>query len=106
MLPMQPSAETVWQFVWRITKRPIRSFGASPLAQSAAAFGINVWCLVLAPLAQFWVVLSVVLLLAQTYNTWLVANQRLGRLAAVLAGLVLLVINVDESQTSAAMNLR
>jgi hypothetical protein len=88
------SGATFWQFVWRISKRPLSWFGASPLAQSAAAFGVNIWCLVIAPLGQFWVILSAVLLLAQAYNTWLVANGRLGKVVSLCVGVFLLLINV------------
>jgi hypothetical protein len=84
--------ETFWQFVWRISKRPL-SVGADPLVQSAAAFGINLWCLVIAVLAQFWVFLSAGLLLAQTYNTWLVAKGRMRRVTALLVGLLLVGTN-------------
>lgn len=91
-MPTPRPPETFWQLVWRVSKRPL-SFGADPLVQSAAAFGINLWCLVIAVLAQFWVFLSAGLLLAQTYNTWLVANGRMRKVTALLVGLVLVGIN-------------
>jgi ribosomal protein L37AE/L43A len=85
--------ETFWQFVWRISKHPL-AHSADPLVQSAAAFGINLWCLVIAVLAQFWVILSAVILLAQTYNTWLVAKGRMRKGKALFVGLLLVSINV------------
>ena len=88
------SQEGFWQFVWRITKRPIRAIGGNPLAQSAAAFGVNIWCLVLAPLGQFWVIFSAVLLLLQTHNTWMAGSGRRGRTFALFFGLILLSLNV------------
>ena len=90
---MHDTQETFWQFIWRITKRPLQAFHGSPLAQSAAAFGINVWCLFLAVLAQFWVLGSAALLLAQTDNTWLVTRGRMSRPVALLIGLMLVVVN-------------
>lgn len=90
---MTDITENFWQFTWRVTKSPLSYLSSSPLAQSAAAFGINVWCLILAVLAQFWVLLSALLLLAQLYNTWLVSKRRMSIFAALLWGLVLLFIN-------------
>ena len=80
---MNHAQETFWQFLWRHTKRPLQAFHGSPRAQSAAAFGINAWCLWLAVLAQFWVFGSAALLLAQTYNTWLVARRQKSRPVAL-----------------------
>ena len=91
---MNAPQETFWQFIKRISAKPAESFGGSPLAQSAAAFGINLWCLVLAVLAQFWVILSAGLLLAQTYNTWLVARGRLDRWTALGVGMLILLVNL------------
>lgn len=85
---------TFWQFIGRVTKAPLANFHGSPLTQSAAAVGINLWCLLLAVLGQFWVFLSALLLLAQFYNTWLVAQHRISRLAALTIGLVILAINL------------
>lgn len=91
---MIESGETFWQFTWRVAKSPLAYFSASPLAQSGAAFGVNLWCLLLAVLAQFWVFLSAVLLLAQFYNTWLVATRQLKPATALFWGLLLVAINV------------
>lgn len=84
--------ETFWQLLWRVLKRPL-SFGADPLIQSFAAVAINLWCLLVAVLAQFWVFFSAGLLLAQAYNTWLVANGRMRMVTALLIGLLLVGIN-------------
>jgi hypothetical protein len=54
---------------------------------------MNVWCLFLAVLAQFWVLGSAVLLLAQTYNTWLVSCGRMNRWIALFVGALLVAIN-------------
>lgn len=69
--------KTFWQFLWEIVKSPKQFMRGNPVAQSAAAFGINVWFLFLV-LAQFWVFGSAALLLSQTYNTWLVSKVRMG----------------------------
>ena len=86
--------ETFWQMVWRISKRPIGAFRSNLMAQSLSAFGLNLWCLVLAVLGQFWVFLSALLLLAQSYNTWLVFNGRMSKLTALAIGLVIVLLNI------------
>ncbi len=91
---MSQTEETFWKFLWRITKSPRQYFNDSPLAQSAAAVGVNVWFLVIAVLAQFWVFLSFFLLLAQFYNTWLVYHGRITIPKAVLIGMVLVIVNL------------
>ncbi len=90
---MNFNTETFWQYTWRIEKSPTKHFASSPLAQSAAAFGVNLWCLFLAVLAQFWVIGSAALLLAQTYNTWLVSKRRLNPWVALFWGLVIVAVN-------------
>jgi hypothetical protein len=91
---MSHPEERFWRFVWRITNRPLKYCDQSPLEQSAAAAGINIWCLALVLLGQLWVFFSAGLLLAQTYNTWLVANGRLSPASAVLWGIVILLVNL------------
>jgi len=86
--------ETFWQMVWRISKRPIGAFRSNLMAQSLAAFGLNLWCLVLAVLGQFWVFLSALLLLAQSYNTWLIFNGRMSKLTALAIGLAIVLLNI------------
>lgn len=86
--------ETLPRFAWRILKAPLSQFSASPLAQSMAAVAINFWCLGLAVLAQFWVILSLLLLLAQFGITWSVARRRLHPLPALLIGVLLVGANV------------
>jgi hypothetical protein len=88
-----PADETFGQFIWRSCKHPLQAFVGSPMAQSAAAFAINVWCLILAPLGQLWVFGSAALLLAQTHNTWSVAAGHRSRALALLIGLILVGIN-------------
>jgi len=90
---MSQTEETFWKFLWRITKSPRQHFNASPLAQSAAAVGVNVWWLVIAVLAQFWVFLSFFLLLAQFYNTWLVYHGRMTVFKALVIGIILVTVN-------------
>ena len=93
--PMEDHQDTTfWQFLGKVAKAPLASFHGSPLTQSAAAVGINLWCLLLAVLGQFWVFLSALLLLAQFYNTWLVAQHRISRFAALALGLLILAINL------------
>jgi hypothetical protein len=87
--------ETFRSFVRRITNRPLKYLDQSPLEQSAAATGINLWCLALVILGQFWVVFSAGLLLAQTYNTWLVANGRMAPPIAILLGALMVLINLS-----------
>jgi phage FluMu protein Com len=90
----EPKPESFRDFLWEAVKHPLYNVGGNPLAQSAAAFGINVWCLVLAVLAQFWVILSAALLLGQLFNTWSVSNGRMARAPGLAIGLVIVVINV------------
>src|SRR5690554_6573483 len=90
---MQNDKQTFWGFFWGIAKSPLAYLHGKPLAQSACASAVNMWCLVLAVLAQFWVFLSFFILLAQTYNTWLVAQKRLSRTKALTIGIGIVTIN-------------
>ena len=81
-------------YLWEVAKHPFYYIGGNPLVQSAAAFGINLWCLVFAVLAQFWVFFSAALLLAQCYITWMVWFRRMGKFVALAIGLALVVINI------------
>ena len=47
--------ENVWGFLWRVSRAPRQHFKGSPLAQSAAAVGVNFWLLWIAVLGQIWV---------------------------------------------------
>ena len=91
---MASTEKTFWQFLWEIVKSPTSFVSGNPVAQSAAAFGINVWFLFLAVLAQFWVLGSAALLLAQTYNTWQVSKRRMSPVAALSIGLILVLVNL------------
>ena len=90
---MDTNRESFWQFVWKVSKSPLKHFKSSPMSQSAAAVGVNFWCLLLAVLAQFWVLFSAILLTAQTYNTWLVLQGRMSSSMALTIGLVIVAIN-------------
>jgi hypothetical protein len=90
---MSTQQETFWDLVWSISKEPLKHLHSKPMLQSAAAVGINLWCLFLAVLAQFWVLLSFFILLAQTYNTWLVYNRQLSPPKALVIGLGIVAIN-------------
>jgi hypothetical protein len=85
--------KTFWQFVWGISKSPLKHLHSQPMIQSAVAVGINMWCLFLAVLAQFWVFLSFFILLAQTYNTWLVFKGKLAPIYALIIGLFIVIVN-------------
>jgi hypothetical protein len=90
---MTKDRETFWQFIKQISRRPLRASYGNALAQSAAAFGLNLWCLILAVLGQFWVFFSAALLLAQTHNTWRVARGRKSIPAALASGFLLVLLN-------------
>ena len=90
---MTKDRETFWQFIKPISRRPLRASYGNALAQSAAAFGLNLWCLTLAVLGQFWVFFSAGLLLIQTYNTWRVARGRMSILDALVFGMLLVLVN-------------
>ena len=90
---MENKSQTFWGFFWGIAKSPMAYLRAEPMAQSACATGINLWCLFLAVLGQFWVFLSFFLLLAQTYNTWLVTKKKLSPAKALTVGVVIVAFN-------------
>lgn len=90
---MTKEGETFWQFLKPISRRPVRASTGTALAQSAAAFGLNLWCLILAVLGQFWVFFSAVLLFIQTYNTWRVAKGRMSIRRALVFGILLVSLN-------------
>ncbi|MDP1932407.1 MAG: hypothetical protein Q8L60_13220 [Gammaproteobacteria bacterium] len=90
---MPTQKQTFWEFFWSIAKSPLAYLHANPLMQSACASGINMWCLFLAVLAQFWVFLSFFILLAQTYNTWLVAQGRISSVRALIIGIGIVIVN-------------
>jgi len=91
---MRQPEETFRSFLSRVTSHPLKYLDQSPLQQSAAATGINLWCLPLIVLGQLFVIPSAGLLLAQTYNTWLVANGRMPPRGAVLLGALIFLFHL------------
>jgi hypothetical protein len=75
------------------------------MEQSVAALGVNVWALPLVLLGQLWVLLSAGLLLAQTWNTWLVRTGEFDRATGLFVGVLLLVIGVGASVLAVRMEL-
>jgi hypothetical protein len=94
MTPRGEERERFLQLFWRVLKRPIPAFAGSALVQSAAAAALNLWCLVLAVLGQFWVIFSAVLLVGQTYNTWRVAHSLTTIPSALFTGLMIVMVNL------------
>ncbi|MBK8394975.1 MAG: hypothetical protein IPL26_06965 [Leptospiraceae bacterium] len=91
------SNDTFWTLVKESLKSPFADTPDYPklkyLKQSTAAFAINIWFLVIAVLAQFYVFLSAILLGIQAYNAYLVYKGERDKFSALFIGLILVLIN-------------
>jgi hypothetical protein len=103
--PGTDDAASLGALLRRVVARPDRHRSGSPMEQSVAALGVNVWALPLVLLGQLWVLLSAGLLLAQTWNTWLVRTGEFDRATGLFVGVLLLVIGVGASVLAVRMEL-